>query len=101
MSRYPLLTSHENVSLNADIKFGDLGDCPEPGGVFFSTRTQYSGPYSEGAIVTYYCLFGGDAENIKCGRNGYWTRKPTCPGQIFALCPVPQHCTQHQCIEKK
>ena len=54
------------------------GTCPEPGGVPFSTRTSYNGPYHSDSQVTYSCNNGGGG-SITCQRDGTWTQKPTCP----------------------
>ncbi len=56
------------------------GVCPDPGGVPFATRTQYSGPYNPGDQVTYTCQ-DGESANVTCQSNGSWTDKPTCTGQ--------------------
>ncbi len=54
------------------------GTCPEPGGVAFSTRTSYNGPYHSDSQVTYSCNNGGGG-SITCQSDGTWTQKPTCP----------------------
>ena len=58
--------------------------CPEPGGVSFSTRTHYTGPYNPGSQVTYNCFDGGSG-TIACERSGSWTQKPVCSGQSVAF----------------
>ncbi len=65
--------------------------CPEPGGVPFSSRTRYNGPYNVGSEVTYSCLHGGGGGTITCQSDGVWTKKPTCSGflSIHKL-----HCSQ-------
>ncbi len=62
------------------------GVCPEPGGVPFSTRTRYNGPYNPGDHVTYSCLEGGGGGTITCQRDGTWTRKPGCSGERICVC---------------
>ncbi len=57
------------------------GVCPEPGGVRFSSRTKYTGPYNPGSDVTYRCN-DGEVATITCQRDGEWTQKPSCK----ALC---------------
>ncbi len=68
------------------------GTCPEPGGVPFSSRTRYNGPYNPGSQVTYTC-FSGESGTVTCQSSGVWTMKPTCSGDDYAKslwgkCPV-------------
>ncbi len=58
------------------------GVCPEPGGVPFSTRTRYKGPYNVSDQVTFSCLQGGGG-TITCQRNGNWTQKPLCISMLI------------------
>ena len=55
------------------------GVCPEPGGVPFSVRTKYNGPYNTGSQVIYNCYDGGSG-TIICLNNRNWTHKPICTG---------------------
>ncbi len=55
------------------------GLCPDPGGVPFSNRTRYNGPYYLGSVVTYSC-YEGDVTTITCQSNGNWEGKFTCSG---------------------
>ncbi len=57
------------------------GTCPEPGGVPFSSRTRYNGPYNPGSQVTYSC-HDGNVGTITCQSNGGWTQKPVCSGEF-------------------
>lgn len=61
------------------------GLCPEPGGIYSSTRTKYNGPYNPGDQVTYACNSRGGG-TITCQRNGAWTNKPICTGQDCFTC---------------
>ncbi len=56
------------------------GICPEPGGVPFSTRTEYNGPYNVGDQVTYSCVQGGVGGTITCHTNRGWGLRPACSG---------------------
>ncbi len=62
--------------------FVNSGDCPEPGGVRFSTRTRYNGPYNSGSQVRYNC-YDGSSRTITCQSSGAWTQKPRCTGGWF------------------
>ncbi len=64
-----------------------VGDCPEPGGIPFSRRTSYNGPYNRGSEVTYSCYNGGSI-TITCQGNGTGTRTTTCSGNIRINCTV-------------
>ncbi len=57
------------------------GVCPEPGGVSFSSRVKYNGPYNPGDQVTHTC-YDGTRGTITCQSNRAWTMKPTCSGEI-------------------
>ncbi len=61
------------------------GACPELGGVPFSTRTRYNGPYNPGSQITYSCRYGGGTGTVTCGQPPGWTKLPTCPKH----CPQP------------
>ncbi len=58
----------------------------EPGGVPFSTRTHYNGPYNSGDRVTCTC-YGGQSTTITCESNRAWTQKPSCPGLFDQALP--------------
>ncbi len=77
------------------------GACPEPGGVPLSTRTSYNGPYNPGSQVTYNC-YDGTSATITCQRNGTWTQKPHCSGQLCGfvlLITLIKNSTQHQIMK--
>ena len=66
-------------------------DCTEPGGIAHAARSETHWPLSVGAKVTYTCnpcYTGGG--NITCQRNGQWTKKPTCRGEIICRKPHVQ-----------
>ncbi len=58
------------------------GVCPEPGGIKFSSRTSYSGPYNVGHTVTYSCQ-DGSSGTITYQSTRAWTTKPTCSGLFW------------------
>ena len=79
------------------------GICPEPGGIPFSNRTIYYGPYNPGYHVTYTCHKGGGG-TISCQSNGNWTQKPTCSGQLhfccfFCVCVLWSHSKERHQME--
>ena len=83
---YLLLTwaSHHSHSSDEElfplhILCHDAGVCPEPGGLPFSTRTRFNGPYFVGSNVSYSC-FDGVRETMTCQSDGEWTSKPICNG---------------------
>ncbi len=61
------------------------GVCAEPGGVLFSRRTKYNGPYNPGDQVTYSCFHGEGGATITCQRSGTWSQMPICSSNIFLL----------------
>ena len=63
-------------------------DCPEPGGIAHAARSEAHWPLSVGAKVVYTCnpcYIGGGT--IVCQKNGQWTQKPTCEGEIICRKP--------------
>ncbi len=81
------------------------GICKEPGGIPFSTRSRYKGPYKLGSQVIYDCFDGGKGR-ITCENGGAWnlTWQPTCTGEksLMYIPPVqmrkPQDNQLHRCI---
>ncbi len=52
------------------------GSCPEPGGVVFAKRHNYTGPYNIGCRIVYTCTFAGTSGTKECGKNKQWMWKP-------------------------
>ena len=62
------------------------GLCPEPGGVPFSHRTTYDGPYSLGSEVIYKCSLGMISEFVlSCKAQNKWAGKQNCTGSVFMI----------------
>ncbi len=61
------------------------GLCPEPGGVPFSHRTMYDGPYNLGSEVIYKCNLGASEFVLSCKAQNQWAGKQNCAGSVVVL----------------
>ncbi len=61
-----------------------VGTCPEPGGIPYSRRLHYTGPYNKGCQVHYLCHNGVNITTT-CQSDGTWTRRYSCAGQFVSL----------------